>query len=106
MKTQMKHTMKIQDAEFFSDIVLRKINITHGKFFTIHFTKRDGTIRKMTCRTGVHKGLKGVGMGYSPSAYNLKTVWDLGKQSYRTINLATTQTIVFQNKMYHFLNQN
>lgn len=36
-----------------------------GKFFTVTFIKKDGTIRKMNARLGVTKGLTGKGMAYN-----------------------------------------
>ena len=32
-----------------------------GKLFVANFTKKDGSKRKMVCRTGVSKGIKGTG---------------------------------------------
>ena len=36
--------------------IQQEIDKTNGKFFSAVFEKSDGTIRKMLCRTGVHKG--------------------------------------------------
>ena len=38
--------------------LLRLIDSTKGKFFTVDFTKKDGTLRTMTCRLGVTSKLK------------------------------------------------
>ena len=35
------------------------LQTTKGKFFTVEFVKKDGTLRKMNCRLGVAKDLKG-----------------------------------------------
>lgn len=37
-----------------------KEEVKDGKFFSVEFIKADGTNRKMTCRRGVFKGVKGV----------------------------------------------
>lgn len=67
-----------------------------GKFFTITFIKKDGTIRVMNARLGVTKGLTGKGMTYDPIERNLLTVFDVQKQAYRMINSDTIQEIKFE----------
>lgn len=48
-----------------------------GHFFTVVFAKRsDGSIRRMTCRGGVKKYTKGVGLAFEPSKKNLVGVWE------------------------------
>ncbi len=65
-----------------------KIHSTNGKIFSTRFVKKDGSERKMVCRLGVKKHLKG---GDSTTAHkqNLVTVFDLQKKAYRCINLET-----------------
>jgi len=59
-----------------------------GKFFTVKFHKGDGKIRKMNCRTGVHKFLKGGDLSYRPKDKpHLLVVFDMQSNGYRTINL-------------------
>lgn len=65
------------------------ITRTNGKFFTVEFVKKDGSIRKMNCRTGVTRHLRareGVG---SSTAHIEKyvTVYDVHAKGYRTINV-------------------
>lgn len=67
-----------------------------GKFFTVTFIKKDGTIRKMNARLGVTKGLTGKGMAYNPIERNLLPVFDVQKQAYRMINAETIQEIKFE----------
>lgn len=51
-----------------------------GRIFTVDFVKRtDNTLRTMSCRRGVKKGVKGVGQAYSPAEKNLLTVYDMQK---------------------------
>lgn len=63
----------------------QKIEDTRGKFFTVRFIKKDGSVRKMLARTGVKKGLVGVGR-IKPIAENLVCVYDVVNKGYRTIN--------------------
>ena len=64
------------------------INDNGGKFFSVKFHKVDGSIRKMTCRAGVKKYLKGGDLSYrSEDKPNLKVVYDIKSKGYRTINL-------------------
>ena len=35
------------------------IKSTKGKFFSVTFIKKDGSVRKMTARLGVRKGING-----------------------------------------------
>lgn len=62
-----------------------------SKFFTVKFTKKDGSTRVMNCRLGVKKHLKGGVKRYDAS--NLVTVYDLKSKGYRTVNLNTLQEI-------------
>lgn len=58
--------------------------IRSGKFFSCEFKKRDGSIRKMTARSGVKKHLKGGTPSYSASDLGLVTVYEMGT-GYRSI---------------------
>lgn len=51
-----------------------------GRIFTVDFVKRtDNSLRTMSCRRGVSKGVKGVGQAYDPKAHALLTVYDMQK---------------------------
>lgn len=66
-------------------------NLVGNTIFSATFTKKDGSIRKMLCRLGVTKHLKGGAKKYD---YNdLLTVFSLDKKQYRTINLNTLEQI-------------
>lgn len=58
-----------------------------GKIFFVEFRKKDGSIRKMTARKGVAKGLTGKGMNFRPLKRGFMTVFDMDKGEYRLINL-------------------
>jgi hypothetical protein len=66
------------------------MNLQKGKIFTIEFTKKDGTYRKLNCRKGVTSHLQG---GQSPlrsgNYPHLRIVFDMQKGEYRTVNLDT-----------------
>lgn len=58
-----------------------------GRIFFVEFQKKDGTLRRMTARKGVHKGVTGKGMSYRPLGKGLMTVFDMDKGEYRMVNL-------------------
>jgi hypothetical protein len=60
-----------------------------NKIFSVTFIKKDGSTRRMVARLGVRKGVKGVGMSFSPSEKNLMVVFDMHKRVFRMVNLET-----------------
>ena len=66
---------------------------TKGLIFNVKFVKKDGTLRSMTCRREVKKGVKGVGMAYNPEDFNLIPVYDLKSEGFRMINASTIQEL-------------
>jgi hypothetical protein len=67
------------------------IEMQAGKFFTITFVKKDGTIRTINGRTGVKKHLKG---GVSTlDKDKFLTVYSIADAGYRAINKNTILTI-------------
>lgn len=71
-----------------------------NKIFSVEFTKKDGSLRKMVCRLGVKKHLKGGELGYDAEAMNYLTVFDLQSEEYRTINVNTLKSITFEGVTY------
>lgn len=69
-----------------------------GKFFSVEFTKKDGTLRKLHGRLGVTKHLKGGKKGYDIS--NLLTVFDMQIKQYRTVNLNKVQKLTCGDLQY------
>ena len=64
-----------------------------GKFMTIVFVKKDGSLRKMNGRIGVKRYLKG-GVNKNPQLHNTQIVmWDTTAKGYRTINMDTVTEI-------------
>ena len=80
--------------------MLEIINNTGGKFFTVTFVKKDGTIRRATARTGVRKGVKGVGMNYNATDKGIKILWVCDAENFRAIKLNTILDIKFKGKVY------
>lgn len=76
------------------------IKATKGKFFTVTFTKKDGTTRVMNARLGVKAYLKGGELPYDPEPKGLIPVYDMGKQEYRMINTNTITNIKIGNKEF------
>jgi hypothetical protein len=71
-----------------------------GKIFSVEFIKKDGTIRRMTCRFEVKKYLKGGSLAYDAASLNYLTVFDMEKKEYRTVNLNTLQKLTFEGNTY------
>ena len=67
------------------------ISYNSGRIFSVKFTKKDGSERKMVCRKGVRKGLTGGGAKYNPIERGLISVYDVQKGGYRMINFDTLQ---------------
>jgi hypothetical protein len=67
-----------------------------GTIFSAIFTKKNGDKRKMHCRLGVVKHLKGGVKKYDNDT--LLTVFDLKNKAYRTINLLTLEQLNFKGK--------
>lgn len=67
------------------------IEQSNGRFITVRFIKKDGTVRTMTCRTGVTKHLKGGKSTLDASQY--LTVFDVQKGDYRAINRSTILSV-------------
>ena len=82
------------------DTAKKYIYKTNGKIFSAVFTKKNGEKRKMVCRQGVAKYVKGVGLKFKPEEKNLIGVFDMHKKAYRFINLETLQSLKVKGKEY------
>ena len=83
------------------DTAKQYIYKTNGKIFSAVFTKKDGEKRKMVCRQGVAKYVKGVGLKFKPEDKELIGVFDMHKKAYRFINLSTLEKIRVKGKEYN-----
>lgn len=77
-----------------------KVKESEGKIFTVEFVKKDGSVRKMNCRLGVSKDVKGVGLKFDPVKKRLLPVYDMQKMAYRMINLNALKTIAISGNKY------
>ena len=79
------------------DTAKQYIYKTKGKIFSAVFTKKDGEKRKMVCRQGVAKYVKGVGLKFKPvdsgKERDLIGVFDMHKKAYRFINMKTLEEV-------------
>lgn len=76
------------------------LNQTHGKIFTATFMKKDGSMRELNCRKGVHQFLKG-GVNHAIKPSNgLVVVYDMQKHAYRSLNLDTVVQVKYQKEQY------
>lgn len=64
---------------------------SNGKIVTVTFTKKDGTLRIMTCRLGVTKHLKGGESTLDADQYI--TAFDMASKGYRAINKDTIVSV-------------
>ena len=75
-----------------------------GKFIGVTFVKKDGEVRKMNGRMGVHSSknapLKGVGLAYNPSDYGLVGIFDAQKKAYRMVNINTLSELIVDGQSY------
>jgi hypothetical protein len=76
------------------------IKDTKGKFFTVTFTKKDGTTRVMNARLGVKAYLKGGELPYDPDAKGLIPVYDVKTRDYRMVNVNTITKLKIGNNEY------
>ena len=75
-----------------NNLLKSMIKNTNGKFFTCFFVKKDGTLRKMTARVGVKKGLANNGF-VREEKENLICVYDITAKGFRFINLSTLKSL-------------
>ena len=83
------------------DTAKQYIYKTNGKIFSAVFTKKNGEIRKMVCRQGVAKYVKGIGLKFKPEEKDLIGVFDMHKKAYRFINLITLEQIKVKGIKYN-----
>jgi hypothetical protein len=73
---------------------------TNGRFFSVQFRKKDGSLRNMTARIGVKKYLKGGENKVEAPDRPYVTVYDVQNKGYRTINVDTLETLKAFRKEY------
>lgn len=68
------------------------LDTTNGKVFSVHFIKKDGSLREMVCRNEVTKGTVGGSNGHEDKPH-LYTVYDMQAQGFRCVNLTTVKRV-------------
>ena len=77
--------------------------VSDGAIFYVEFIKRStGELRKMRCRMGVKKHLKGGGRAYNPAKKNLLSVFDMDARGYRSIPLEGIQRLSVGGQHFDF----
>jgi len=75
-----------------------------GKFVSVRFVKKDGDIRNLNGRVGVHKSkhapLTGQGLAYNPDDYGLVGIFDAQKKAYRMVNINTLSQLKVDGETY------
>lgn len=70
------------------------IDNSSGKFFSVVFIKKDGTLRTMTARLGVTKHLAGGKCTIDRDKYII--AYDMQSEGYRSINRETIVSVSYQ----------
>ena len=81
--------------------ILPLLEKNKSNIFSVVFLKKDGTLRKMLCRFGVKKHLKGGKLKFNPIERSLLVVFDMQKEAYRMINLETISNINMKGVEYN-----
>jgi hypothetical protein len=77
--------------------------VSDGQIFAVEFIKRaDGKLRRMVCRLGVKKHLKGGDSAYDAKSHNLLTVFDMEKGGYRSIPVDAVQSLTVHGQTFSF----
>lgn len=77
------------------------IKSTKGKFFTVWFVKKDGTLREMNARLAVKAYLKGGELPYNAEEKGLIPCYDVKLQGYRMINWTTIKKLRIGGREYN-----
>lgn len=69
-------------------------------FLTVEFVKKNGSLRRMTCRKNVRKHLHGGSLRYDPIEKGLLPVFDVENNDYRMICLNSIRTITMEGNKF------
>lgn len=77
--------------------------VSDGAIFSVEFIKRsNGELRKMVCRLGVKKHLRGGDKAYDSKQRNLLTVFDMENEGYRSIPVDSIQRLSVNGQTFTF----
>ncbi len=95
-------TAQIVPTNVFNRTNLRAL-VQDGQIFSVEFIKRtDGSLRRMVCRLGVKKHLKGGTAAYDAKEHNLLTVFDMENRGYRSIPVEAVQSLTVHGQTFSF----
>jgi hypothetical protein len=77
----------------------KRIKSAGNKFFTVEFIKKDGSLRRMNCRMGVKKYLKGTGKP-RPETPGLVIVYDIQAKDYRSFRINKLVSLTIDEQTY------
>lgn len=78
--------------------------VSDGMIFSVEFVKRtDGKLRKMVCRLGVRKHLKGGTKAYDPKQHDLLCVFDMENEGYRSIPVDAIRRLSVNGQTFSFV---
>lgn len=98
----MAATQIVPTAPAFNRTNLRAL-VRDGQIFSVEFIKRtDGSLRRMVCRLGVKKHLKGGTAAYDAKEHDLLTVFDMEKGGYRSIPVEAVQSLTVHGQTFNF----
>ena len=76
-----------------------------GKFIAVRFVKKNGEVRDLNGRMGVHKSkyapLTGQGLAYNPDDYGLVGIFDAQKKAYRMVNINTLSQLTVDGETFN-----
>jgi hypothetical protein len=77
--------------------------VQDGQIFSVEFIKRTtGELRRMVCRLGVKKHLRGGTAAYDAREHNLLTVFDMEKNGYRSIPVEAVLSLTVHGHTFRF----
>jgi hypothetical protein len=91
----MKNLEKVIEK---SECKLATIEKSGGKFLTVTFVKKDGTVRTLNGRLGVKKGLVGGKSNVDHNKYI--NIYDVQAHGYRNVNKETIIQVKFGGEIY------
>lgn len=74
--------------------------VGNGKFFSVEFTKRDGSLRTMQARLGVTAHLKGGEKAFSDAEKGILTVYSVDAAGYRSVRLDAIRSLTIAGQTY------
>lgn len=92
--------MRTNDTKIEIVKTINKVS-TNGKIFGVEFIKKDGSIRRMSCRLGVRKHQVG-GKNTTNHIPKYLTVFSQNDDNYRNVNIETITEIKGCGKVFKF----